>query len=282
MLQVDGIMQIELIGCTGAGKSTLARGILQADREHGIDALMGDEFVLKQVRLNWVKGRLARTLCMDLLSLFACLVTWRDNHEFYLFVMRIISRLPVAVALFEKVNIARNALKNIGIYEIVRRRGSDQQIVLVDEGTLHTAHYLFVHVSVEPNASDLSTFARLVPLPDVAICVQQDEAVLIERTLARGHKRIPDGSYAQVKRFIERAADTFDKLMRQLLLESRLLVVACEQDLVVTQDYRNDPLPAGILRIIGAGRDAVLADNPTGIMQEPGPQDVQAASSIPL
>jgi adenylate kinase family enzyme len=275
-------MQIELIGCTSAGKSTLARGILQAGLEQGIDTLMGDDFVLNQVHLNWVKRKLARTLCVDLISMLACLITWRNNLEFYRFAMRIISHLPAGVAWLEKLNIARNVLKKTGIFEIVRRRGSDQQIVLVDEGTLHTAHYLFVHVSVAPNTSELSTFVRLVPKPDVVLHVQQDEAVLIERTIARGHKRIPDGSRAMVERFIKHATVTFDNLVRQLALEGRLLAVDGRHDLLVARDYENGPLLALALKIIRVGRDAALADDLAGIMPCPRLPDARTASTMLL
>jgi hypothetical protein len=257
--------QIELIGCTSAGKSTLARGILQAGQAQGLDVVMGEDFVLKQVRLDWVKRKLARTLCVDLLSLLACLATWRDNRELYLFTIRTVSRLPAAVAWFEKLNIVRNVLKNTGVYEIARHCGSDQQIVLVDEGTLHTAHYLFVHVSVEPNRGDLSSFASLVPLPDVAVYIQHDETVLVERTLARGHKRIPDGSRAQVERFIRRAADTFDKLVQDPVIESKLMVVDGERGIVITHDDRENPSLAMALGIIRAGINAVSVNNPARI-----------------
>jgi hypothetical protein len=272
-------MQIELIGPSSAGKSTLARGILQAGREQGIDALMGYELVLKQFRLNWVKGRTARLLCVDLLSLLACLVTWRRNFEFYVFTIRTVLRLPVAVAWFEKLNIARNVLRKIGIYEIVRHYGSDQQIVVVDEGTLHTAHHLFVHLSVEPNTSDLSTYVSMVPLPDVVIYVQQDEGVLIERTLTRGHKRIPNGSYAQVESFINHASDTFDKLIRHLEIDGRISVVDNEQDPFTSHDYKNDPTLSMALNIISSGRDLILANHPSRIVPDSKLPEVYTSSN---
>ncbi len=274
-------MQIELMGCTGAGKSTLARGILQACREQGIDAWMGDDFVLKQVRLNWVKSHLARTIWVDVCSLLACLVSWRNNLEFYRFTIRIVWRLPVAVGWFEKLNIVRNVLKKIGIYEIIRRRSSDQQVVLVDEGTLLAAHNLFVHVSVEPNAGDLSTFVRLAPRPDVAVYVMQPESVLIERTLARGHKRIPDRSYARVERFVKRAVETFDKIVRQSLPEGRFLVLDAQQNIIVSQGYPNDPPFAIALKIVRAGIEAVTTDKPTGMRPDPSLQDVYASNMLP-
>jgi hypothetical protein len=266
-------MQIELIGCTSAGKSTLLRGILKVCREQEIEALSGDDFVLEQIRLNWVKSYLARTLLVDLFSLFACLLTWRKNLDFYLLTFRTVLRLPATVTWFTKLNIVRNTLKKIGIYEIIQHCDSAEQIVLLDEGTLHTAHYLFVHLSTEPSRLDLSIFARLVPLPDMAIYLRQDEAVLIERTLNRGHKRIPDGSYAKVRLFIKRAVDTFDNLVQHSGVERRLLVVDNQQNLISGQDDQNDPSSAIALKIVRAGISALIDDKPARTAADASPQN---------
>lgn len=275
-------MIIEFIGSTGAGKTTLANDVLGHCREQGIDILMAADFVLEQSRLNWIRSQFARTLCLDLLSSFACLATWRNNLEFFAFASRVIMRLPVAW--FEKLNLARNVLIKIGIYEIVRRRGSDLQIVVVDEGTLHAAHNLFVHISVRTNAGDLATFVRLVPLPDAAICVTQSESVLIQKTMERGHKRIPDRSYANTELFVKRALDTFDKLVRQLVLEERMLMLDSKRNIIVAQDYQTDPALATVLKVIRAEAemDGGIAGNPTGIAPNPRHEDVPAASNILL
>jgi hypothetical protein len=217
-------MRIELIGCTSAGKSTLASNILRICRDQELDAWMGYDFVLRQVRLDWVKSKLMRGLAVNLIALFVCAVTYRNQIEFYRFVIRFIARLPPTVTRAEKLYIGRDVLKNIGIYEIIHRRAADRQIILLDEGTLHTAHYLFVHVSVELESKNLAAFVRLVPLPDVVVYVTQSESVLIERTLERGHKRIPDRSYANVQRFVKRAVAIFDEMAQQPTLESRLLI----------------------------------------------------------
>ncbi len=273
-------MIIEFIGSTGAGKTTLVNNLLGDCREQGIDILMDADFVLEQSHLNWIKSKFARTLCLDLLSWFACLATWRNNFEFYAFASRIILRLPVAW--FEKLNLARNVVKKIGIYEIVRRRGSDRQIVLVDEGTLHAIHNLFVHVSVRTNAGDLATFVRLVPLPDMAICVTPSESVLIERTMERGHKRIPDRSYANTELFVKRALDTFDKLIRQLVIEERMVTLESKRNIIVAPDYQPDPRLAMILKIIRAEAEMgrVIGANPTDTALNAGHKDVYAASNV--
>jgi thymidylate kinase len=255
------MMQIELTGCTGAGKSTLASGIRRACRDQGTDFLLSHDFVLKQIRLSWIKSNWARTLLLDLCSLSVCLATWRNNLELYVFAIQNIFRLPIAR--FEKLNLARNVLKKIGIYEIIRRRGSDQQIVLVDEGTLHAAHNLFVHVSAKADPGALATFVKLAPLPDVAVYVTQSESVLIQRTMQRGHKRILDRSPAKVELFIKRAVDIFDKLIQELVLQRGMLVVESQRSIVVAQSHQNDPSVAVALEVIRAGMDAILVDNST-------------------
>lgn len=275
-------MQIELIGCTSAGKSTLIRRMLQVSREQGIDVLSAEDFVLGQVRLNWVKNYLVQTLVIDLISLLACLLTWRHNLDFYLLTFRIVWQLPLTVSWFEKLNIVRNTLKKIGIHEIIRNRGSAEQIVLLDEGTLHTAHYLFVHVSVEPIRTDIPAFVKLVPRPDVVIYLQQDEGLLIERTLARGHKRIPAGSRVLVERFIQGAVTTFNNLVQAPPIERKLLKVAGGRHITPAVDYQHNPCLVTALKILRAGIDALNAKQVIGISADSSPRDLRLVSNEPL
>lgn len=253
-------MQIELIGCTSSGKSTLIRKILHACNEQGIDILLGTDFVLKQVRLNWIKNHLLRTLLIDLGALFACLITWRENVKFYLFATRRLLWLPIA--LFEKINLLRNALKKIGIFEIIRFRSANQQIILVDEGVLQAAHNLFVHASLEVSMEHLYTFARLVPLPDVVVYLRQPEGLLIDRTMKRGHKRIPDHSYGKVVRFVKKAVATFDKLVQYSAVESKLFVIGGGENVIEATNDKDDPIVGLFLGIIERGCINNITDMP--------------------
>lgn len=218
---------IELIGCTGAGKSTLAAQLLAAYRQRGEEAWLGYDFVLRQVRLEWVRRRAIRGLLVNALALLACLATSPRNLALLRFVLGSVARLPVGLG--EKLYIGRDALKNIGIDQIIRRRASGRQIILLDEGGLHIAHYLFVNMAGEPDPAQVAAFAKLAPLPDLAVYLRQAEPLLVERTLRRGHKRIPGGSPASVSRFIGRAVAVFDTLAAQPRLADRMLTVGGEQ-----------------------------------------------------
>lgn len=245
-------MQIELIGCTSAGKSTLARDILLACREQGLDIFLGEDFVLKQFRLNWIKSDLLRRLLVNLAALFAGLVTWHNNRNFYSFASQILSQLPIPRA--ERLNLLRNVLKKLGISEIVRARRKGQQIVLLDEGVLHIAHNLFVHVAAGPKTDAISDFVKLIPLPDVVVYIRQPESTLIERIVKRGHGRIADPSYENVARFVRRAVATFDTLAQEPAVENKLLVVDGVRRVTSVANEQDDPvldLASGIIRTVG-------------------------------
>jgi len=244
-------MLIEIIGCTGAGKSTLIRRILQNCHKQGIDISRGDDLVLKKFRLHWIKSQLPRAFMLNVLALFACLITWRNNHKFYLFVTRLFLKLPIASV--EKIGLIRNVLKKIGIYEIIRSRGTDRRIILLDEGTLHIAHNLFVCDSVQVKMEYLERFVKMIPFPDVIVYLRQPESILIERTMKRGHKRIPVRSYGNVVHFIKQAVATFDKLVQYPEVESRLLLVYGGQRVTIAECGKNNPSILLASKIVQSG-----------------------------
>jgi thymidylate kinase len=117
-----------------------------------------------------------------------------------------------------------------------------------------------VHVSVEVKTEHLSTFVELAPLPDVVVYLKQPEGLLIDRTMKRGHRRIPNRSYGKVARFIKQAVATFDKLVQHPAVENKLLIIDAEQDVVMATNDQDDPIIALALKIIKSGvtNDATL------------------------
>lgn len=250
-------MQIELMGCTGAGKSTLAQRIIAACHDQGMDIAMGDDVVLAQVGLSGVTDPRLRKALLNLLALSAGLATWRTHHGVYRFATRYLARLPIGIP--GKLNVLRGVIKRVGIHEIIRRR-ADGRIVLVDEGVLQAAHYLFVHLSAPPPGPGVSEFARLAPLPDAIVYVTQPEARLVARTIKRGHRRIPDRSPGNVSRFIGGAVATFDRLARHRTIADRLLVVDGGQTVRPAVDGRGSPSLDLALRVVRAGLAYAAAD----------------------
>jgi thymidylate kinase len=110
----------------------------------------------------------------------------------------------------------------------------------VDEGTLHAAHNLFIHVDFEFDNDQLQQFAERVPLPDVVIYVRQSEQVLVERTLKRGHPRIADPTRQSVAKFVHQAVLAFDQLAKHERIAPRTLEV---QDGMIVSEPMELPTP---------------------------------------
>ena len=218
-------MHIELIGCSGAGKSTLINKILNVCQDNNIEAYTDDQFVLHVAKLNWIRSYIGRTILVDVISFFSCLFFFRQNLKLYRLINDIVRRLPTTVSYMEKVNILRNTYKKIGSFEIIKRKNLDKQVILLDEGTLHTAHYLFVQTGFPPAMHYLDRFLALIPLPDAVIYLQQAENVLIDRTLSRGHKRIQAHSSPMVKKFIEHALCIFNRIEHEPSVRSKLIII---------------------------------------------------------
>lgn len=211
------MVQIELLGCTGVGKTTLSSQIYLACQQAGIDLLPHEEYLLTRLRLNWVRSRIVRTILIDLYCLTACLGTFRKHSKLYRFIYAAIARLQVAWLV--KINLFRNITKGIGTYEIIKQRPDTNQVVLVDGGTLQAIQPLFVHLNHHFDQVKIFEFTRLVPLPDMAIYLEQPACILTQRIKARGHNRIPELIDQEIVSFIEKAFNAYRVLFHILVME---------------------------------------------------------------
>jgi len=213
-------MVVELFGCTSAGKSSLARRLVGAVPA----AWRADDFALARAGLGWLPGRLTRLVALDLLALGACLGARHRRREFFRCAWSCLRRLPAELSLARRLNVARNVFKVAGIREIAER-APREALLLLDEGTLQSAHYLFVQPYAEPDLERLGGFLARVPLPDVAVYLREEEPTLVRRTLARGHPRIPQRSPEATRLFLARAERVFAAIAGEARVQDRLLVV---------------------------------------------------------
>jgi hypothetical protein len=190
---------------------------------------------------------------LNLFALLACLLSFRKNFELFRFVKKTINQFPASVSWIEKLKIARIVARNIGIYEIVDYYSTEKQVVLADEGTIHIAHYLFVHVSVEPNVQDVKKFIDLVPIPDAVVYLKQPGTVLTSRTTTRGHKRISGNGSNNVSKFINHAEKTFEIIEESSIIKDQLLTVDGEKWEITPICSGNNPILRNALNIVRAG-----------------------------
>lgn len=216
-------MQVELAGCTSAGKSTLSRQLFAAAREAGLELHSGSEVVLGGKPRTQTAGRIWQATRMHAAAATGCLANVRRRAEWIRFCQQTLQDMPISW--FRQANQMRKVLKQLGCYEVLMRADAGT-LVLVDEGVLQAAHNIFVHVGAALNPTAVGRFAELVPLPEAIVFVRHDLETLICRTQERGHPRIPrNASRAVVADFIGQAVAVFDLLQQHERIAPRAIVV---------------------------------------------------------
>jgi hypothetical protein len=227
-------MQIELIGCTSAGKSTLAAQLVSAGQRAGVRIEKSYDYLLQRYGVGWVHQHQFRMLLLNLLAVPAAFGYFLRQPALFWWLLLHLRQLPAAVSVGERLKIARITCRNLGIHALIQRAPADQ-LILADEGNVQIAHYLFVHLVQQPDLAAIEAYLRLVPLPDLVLYYKQPQAVLVERTLRRGHKRIPTCTLDQVQQFIAHAAGTFAHMASVPRLQERLITVDGQSHALVQQ-----------------------------------------------
>ncbi|KPJ93405.1 MAG: hypothetical protein AMJ53_07290 [Gammaproteobacteria bacterium SG8_11] len=264
-------MHIELIGCTSAGKTTLAQKIILIGKRQGIDIILGDDFVLKRFHLNWVKSEFIRRRLLEVYAGYTCMRHWKKYREFCRFVFGVVLQTPGSW--FYKFTLVRIVLRKIGIHELIRRYNSETQLVLVDnEGIVQAAHNLFVHTNRRLNGN-LTDFVKAAPLPDMIAYLKQPQSILLERTLRRGHPRIEARSKRKVELFVKQAVETFETLQTLPQIADRLVLIDGKSKAVTKPRSVNGSLVNQAYHLLS---DSIKDDHSEG---EPAPR---AQSKFPV
>lgn len=218
-------MLVELIGCTSAGKSTLTKTVAKRAQQQGIPFSTSYDFVLAHYGLGWVKPHAIRMALLNNLAIWRCVRSAGRHWGLLRFVFGVLHSMPSTVSRRERLKIARITLRNLGIHEIITQADTTDRVILADEGTLQVVHYLFVHLQTPPASDQLAAYLQRAPLPDLALYYRQSAALLIERTMRRGHKRIPQRTPEKVERFINHAVQVFEQVVAEPTIRRCTLIV---------------------------------------------------------
>ncbi len=226
-------MIVEFIGCSGAGKTTLAREI---ERIGGARrSILATELVVDRPGLRWINDPTAVNLVANVISFPPFLRALGREKDFVAFAFDRLRRH--APSSFAKYNYMLNVVRKIGVHEMARRAAS-RNTVLIDEGAVLSAYQLFVYSDAPFDQLDLERFARLVPLPDRVVYVRAPLDVLVERAMTRSDPRreLAGRRGNELRRSLERAIALFDGLARTEPIRDRLVTVDMGDESSQTRD----------------------------------------------
>jgi hypothetical protein len=228
-------IRVELTGVTGVGKTTIVPALKAELARRGLLAEEVDDALLKFYGLDGVKNRKLRSLLINTIAFLPGLsyISTPTGRQLWELVRRNVRIDRPGLGM--EVYMLRNCWMKIGVNVLLDRLAnrpnakadSDRfpwHFILVDEGTLHLAHTIFVRADSPPDAVEIQQFSQLVPQPAIAIWVKSDLEKSIQCTLDRGHKRVPPGLDA-AKAFVEFAYETFRILLTSEARSCQLLEV---------------------------------------------------------
>jgi hypothetical protein len=198
-------MHIELIGSTSAGKTTLAKKMVEAGKKCGVDISLSDDCMLEKLHLSWIRNDFTRRRLVELVAFAICFTRLAQYKDFFGFVFREGKAAPGSW--YYKLNRIRNVIRKIGIFEFISLRRGPRQVVLADnEGILQGVHNLFVHPNSQADLHKIAAYVELAPMPDAVLYLQQEEEILISRTLGAMTARVAGNSPDEVAHFIRQAS----------------------------------------------------------------------------
>jgi thymidylate kinase len=216
-------MIVEFIGSTGAGKTTLISAVR---RQLAANASVASSFevVAGLVGAQNVANPTLQNVIQEAVGLPFFIRTLRRHQPLLSFALQMLARQRSVS--FSTLSYLRNLERTLGVNEILRRRARNQ-IVLVDEGAVLSAHSLFVYTDAVYSADEIARFASLAPLPDLVVYITAPVETLVERTHRRPDppRELRGIDPALLTHYIRRAVSVFAQLTQTEAMRSRVLTV---------------------------------------------------------
>jgi hypothetical protein len=125
-------------------------------------------------------------------------------------------------------NAYRGVLRALGVHLALSSGAHSREIVVVDEGTVSSAHAILAHVEHPPRAEDVDAFCRLVPMPDRVVLVSAPLETVLARTQSRQDPPLRHRSCEDRERFIRHAHAAFERMVAHASFSRNTLSVFCD------------------------------------------------------
>jgi deoxyadenosine/deoxycytidine kinase len=216
-------MLVEFIGSTGAGKTSLLSRV-QDKLSRKTSVTTSFDIIASQAGLQYIQHPTARNIIQEVLGLPYLIRSLPRNKASVDFSLRMLGhRTHTTTSLVSNL---RSLIRKFGVYEFSRRKHHNI-VILVDEGTVHLSHILFVYDDARFCQEEIIEFARLVPLPDYIVYVRAPLDCLIARTLNRVDppREMRSRDRNEIASYLSDAVEMFDQLVASEKMRDRVLVV---------------------------------------------------------
>ena len=225
---------MELTGIPGAGKTTLFHSVKSALEKEGLMVHTPDEWLWSATFKMERDASLATLLASDVMAL-PWILSSLSPFAFLSPVQKGLAQIPHSKEpISVRANRCRNFLKKFGLWSLwcSKRKGHrDRDIVLWDEGMVHSAMIAFVHKDAAPQLDILEGFLNEIPLPDVLIGLKQEPEAAHQILMERGSSwRFQSGQERMGKgeehlKFLTHADIVFQAMMNTDRIKKRALLV---------------------------------------------------------
>lgn len=174
-------MIVEFSGCTSVGKTRLLNKVLELASRKGLPLVPAYNFIL---------GRKSPRYESKLLSLaIDCFMVWTLprallHHGPYV-------RQCIGLALkrrdsfFKRLNIIRNFIKKLWMFDYLSRHDDPGSIVVIDEGPVHCLNNIFAHHDLPPDFEKLVQVARNLPVCERIVWIDAPIVDIVRRAMHR-------------------------------------------------------------------------------------------------
>jgi thymidylate kinase len=221
-------MIVELTGCSGVGKTTLLEQMVVECRRRNLPVLTVPQALLKPLAPSVARHPIVQNLLFDAAAALRRLLDRARYRAFLTFARSVIRR--ESDQWLTGMNAYRGVIRAVGVYTGLRDRCGRAPVVLVDEGTVHQAHNVLVHVTRPARSEDIRRFAELVPLPDMIVHVTAPLDAVLARTTTRHRPPLRLRSLEDNTRYVRHGYAMFAELMRHEPFTRNVVRVCCDDD----------------------------------------------------
>lgn len=208
-------MIVEFTGPTSTGKTSVYRQSLALLRARKEIVFYPLELFLGRRVASMIRSERLQALVLDILSFPWFLLKLPDNGSFVRFFLQCLFRSQASLRL--KTLCVRSVIRKVGIHSFLNRPANRSRTILVDEGTVHSAHNFLILGSYKADSRDVGTFCRLVPRADKLIFVQSPITEILKRAGTRHdnpRRVLAKSNPLELKQYLSDVVDLFRMIER--------------------------------------------------------------------